>query len=81
MLRIFLDSIDWFDFLAGVVLETMTLRLMRISEALPTKLTPSNFCRGDIRFIYKDGQLLEVVSRICPLKQSVREHVKLAKRL
>ena len=72
MLRVFLDSIDWFDFLAEVVLETMTVCLMRIGEALPTKLTPSKLSRDDIRFIYKDGKLLEVVLRIYPLKQSVR---------
>ena len=34
MLRVFLNSIDWFDFLAEVVLETMTVCLMRIGEAL-----------------------------------------------
>ena len=72
MLRVFLNSIDWFDFLAEVVLETMTVCLMRIGEALPTKLTPSKLSRDDIRFIYKDGKLLEAVLRIYPLKQSVR---------
>ena len=72
MLRVFLDSIDWFDFLAEVVLESMTVCLMRIGEALPTKLTPSKLSRDDIRFIYKDGKLLEAVLRIYPLKQSVR---------
>ena len=72
MLRVFLNSIDWFDFLAEVVLETMTVCLMRIGEALPTKLTPSKLSRDDIRFIYKDGKLLEAVFRIYPLKQSVR---------
>ena len=71
MLRIFSDSIDWFDFLAEVVLETMTVCLMRIGEALPTKLTPSKLCRDGIRFIYKDSKLLEVALRIYPLKQSV----------
>ena len=72
MLRIFLDTIDWFGFLAEVVLETMTVCLMRIAEALPTKLTPSKLSRDDIRFIYKDGKLLEVVLRTYPLKLSVR---------
>ena len=50
----------------------MTVCLMRIGEALPTKLTPSKLFRDDIRFIYKDGKLLEAVLRIYPLKQSVR---------
>ena len=72
MLRIFLDSIDWFDFLAEVALETMTVCLMRIGEAFPTKLTPSKLSRDDIRFICQDGKLLEVILRIYPLKQSVR---------
>ena len=72
MLRVFLDSIDWFDFLAEVVLEAMTVCLMRIGEALPTKLTPSKLSRDDIRFIYKDGRLMEVILRIYPLKQAVR---------
>ena len=72
MLRIFLDSIDWFGFLAEVVLETMTVCLLRIGEALPTKLTSSKLSRDDIRFIYKDGKLLEMILRIYPLKQSVR---------
>ena len=71
MLRIFLNSIDWFGFLAEVVLETMAVCLLRIGEALPTKLTPSKLSSDDIRFIYKDGKLLEVILRIYPLKQSV----------
>ena len=50
----------------------MAVCLLRIGEALPTKLTPSKLCRGDIRFIYKDGELLEVILRIYPLKQSAR---------
>ena len=72
MLRVFLDSIDWFDFLAEVVLEKMTMCLLRIGEALPMKLTPQKLSRDDIRFIYKNGKLLEVILRIYPLKQSVR---------
>ena len=71
MPRIFLDSV-WFDFLAEVVLGTMTVCLMRIGEAFPTKLTPSKLSRDDIRFIYQDGKLLEVILRIYPLKQSAR---------
>ena len=72
MIRTFLDSIVWFDFLASVVLEAMVVCLMRIGEALPTKLLPKKLTRDDIRFIYKDGKLLETVVRIYPLKQSVR---------
>jgi hypothetical protein len=72
MLRLFLDSIDWFGFLAKVVLERMTVCLLRIGEALPTKLTPKKLSRDGIRFIYKDDKLLEVILRIYPLKQSVR---------
>ena len=72
MIRTFLDSIVWFDFLASVVLESMVVCLMRIGEALPTKLLPKKLTRDDIRFIYKDGKLLETVVRIYPLKQSVR---------
>ena len=41
MLRTFLASIDWFDFLAEVVLEAMVVCLTRIGgEALPTELLP-----------------------------------------
>ena len=41
MIRTFLASIDWFDFLAEVVLETiLVVCLIRIGEALPTKLLP-----------------------------------------
>ena len=72
MLRTFLASIDWFDFLAEVVLESMVVCLMRIGEATPTKLLPKKLCRDDIKFVYKDGKLLEAVIRIYPLKQSVR---------
>ena len=72
MLRTFLASIDWFDFLAEVVLETMVVCLLRIGEALPTKLHPKKLCRDDVRFIYQDGKLTEVVIQIYPLKQSVR---------
>ena len=72
MLRIFLDSIDWFDFLAEVVLEAMVVCLMRIGEALPTKLIPKKLTRDDIKFVYKNGKLYEVIIRIYPLKQSVR---------
>ena len=72
MLRTFLASIDWFDFLAEVVLESMVVCLMRIGEALPTKLLPKKLSREDIKFVYKDGKLLEAVIRIYPLKQSVR---------
>ena len=72
MLRTFLASVDWFDLLAEVVLESMVVCLMRIGEALPTKLLPKNLCRDDIKFIYKDGKMLEAVIRIYPLKQSVR---------
>ena len=72
MLRTFLASIDWFDFLAEVVLEAMVVCLLRIGEALPTKLLPKKLCRDDIKFVYKDGKLLETVIRIYPLKQSVR---------
>ena len=72
MVRTFLASIDWFDFLAEVVLESMVVCLMRIGEALPTKLLPKKLCREDIKFVYKDGKLLEAVMRIYPLKQSVR---------
>ena len=72
MIRTFLASIDWFDFLAEVVLEAMVVCLMRIGEALPTKLLPKKLNRDDIRFIYKDGKLFETVVRIYPLKQSVR---------
>ena len=72
MLRVFLNSIDWFDLLAEVVLKLMTVCLVRIGKALPTKLTPQKLSRDDIRFIYKDGKLLKVMLRIYPLKQSVR---------
>ena len=72
MLRLFLESIDWFDFLAEVVLEAMVACLLRIGEALPTKLMPMKLCRDDVKFVYKDGKLFEVVMRIYPLKQSVR---------
>ena len=72
MLRTFLVSIDWIDFLAEVVLESMVVCLMRICEALPTKLLPKKLCRGDIKFVYKDGKLIEAVIRIYPPKQSVR---------
>ena len=72
MLRTFLALIDWFDFLAEVVLETMVVCLLRIGEALPRKLLPKKLCRDDIKFVYKDGKLLETVIRIYPLKQSVR---------
>ena len=57
MIRTFLASIDWFGFLAEVVLEAMVVWLMRIGEALPTKLFPKKLNRDDIRFIYKDGKL------------------------
>ena len=72
MLRVFLDSIDWFDFLAEVVLEAMVVCLLRIGEALPTKLLPKKLTRDDIKFVYKNGKLFEVIIRIYPLKQSVR---------
>ena len=51
MIRTFLASIDWFGFLAEVVLETMVVCLMRIGEALPTKLLPKKLNRDDIRFV------------------------------
>ena len=72
MIRTFLASTDWFDFLAEVVLETIVVCLMRIGEALPTKLLPKKLNRDDIRFVYKDGKLFETVVRIYPLKQSAR---------
>ena len=72
MIRTFLASIDWFGFLAEVVLESMVVCLMRIGEALPAKLLPKKLNRDDIRFIYKDGKLFETVVRIYPLKQSAR---------
>ena len=72
MIRTFVASVDWFDFLAEVVLESMVVCLLRIGEALPTKLHPKKLCRDDVRFVYKDGKLLEVVLRIFPLKPSVR---------
>ena len=68
MLRVFLDSIDWFDFLAEVVLEAMVVCLMRIGEALPTKLLPKKLTRDDTKFVYKNGKLYEVIIRIYPLK-------------
>ena len=71
-IRTFLASIDWFDFLAEVFLEAMVVCLMRIGEALPTKLLPKKLNRDDIRFIYKDGKLFETAVRIFPLKQFVR---------
>ena len=72
MLRSFTTSIDWFGFVAEVVLETMTVCLLRIGEALPTKLTPQKLTRDDVRFVYVNGRLREVIIRIFPLKQSVR---------
>ena len=72
MLRVFLDSIDWFDFLAEGVLEAMVVCLMRIGEALPTKLIQKKLTRDDIKFVYKNGKLYEVIIRSYPLKQSVR---------
>ena len=72
MLRVFLDSIDWFDFLAEVVLEAMIVCLVRIGEALPTKLIPKKLTRDDIKFVDKNGKLYEVIIRIYPLKQPVR---------
>ena len=51
MIRTFLASIEWLDFLAEVVLETMVVCLMKIGEALPTKLLPKKLNRDDIRFI------------------------------
>ena len=71
-LRVFLGSIDWFDFLAEVVLEAMVVCLMRIDEALPTKLLPKKLTRDDIKFVYKNGKLYKMTIRIYPLKQSVR---------
>jgi hypothetical protein len=68
MLRVLLDSIDWFGFLAEVVLESMVVCLMRIGKALPTKLLPKKLNRDDIRFVYKDGKLFETIVRIYPLK-------------
>ena len=50
-LRTFLASIDWFGFLAEVVLESMVVCLMRIGEALPTKLPPKKPYRDDIKFV------------------------------
>ena len=70
--EVFLSSIDWFDFLAEVVLKTMVVCLLRIGEALPTKLLPMKLSHGDIRFVYQNGKLFEVDIRICPLKKSVR---------
>ena len=52
MIRTFLASIDWFGFLAEVVLEAMVVCLMKIGEALPTKLPPKKLNRDDIRFIH-----------------------------
>ena len=73
MLRTFLASIDWFDFLADAVLEAMVVcLLMRIGGALPTKLLPEKLFRDDIRFVYKDGKLFEAAIRIYLLKQSLR---------
>ena len=73
MIRTFFASIiDWFDFLAEVALETMVVCLMRIGEALPTKLPPKKPNRDDVRFVYKGGKLFETAVRICPLKQSAR---------
>ena len=50
----------------------MVVCLLRIGEALPTKLIPKKLSREDIKFVYRDGVLFEVVIRIFPLKQSVR---------
>ena len=50
----------------------MVVCLMRIGDALPTKLLPKKFCRGDIKFVYKNGKLTEAIIRIYPLKQSAR---------
>ena len=50
----------------------MTVCLLRIDEALPTKLTPQKPSRGNIRFIYRDDKLLEVILCIYPLKHSVQ---------
>ena len=73
MLRTFLASIDWFCFLAEDALETMlVVCLMRIGEALQTKLLPKKLNRDGIRFVYKDGKFYETSVRIYPLKQSVR---------
>ena len=58
--------------LAEVVLEAMVVCLMRIGEALPTKLITKKLTRDDIKFVYKNGKLYEVIIRIYPLKQSVR---------
>jgi hypothetical protein len=59
-------------FLTEAVLEAMVVCLMRIGEALPTKLLPKKLCRDDVRIVYKDGKLFEAAIRIYPLKQSVR---------
>ena len=72
MLQIFLASIDWFDFLAEAVLESMVVCLMRIGDALPTKLLPKKIYRDEIKFVYENGKLVEAVIQIYPLKQSVR---------
>ena len=69
MLRTFIASIGWFDFLAEVVLETMVVCLLRIGEALLTKLLSKKLNRDNIRFVYKDGKLYETVGRVLPLKQ------------
>ena len=50
----------------------MVVCLMRIGEALSTRLLPKKLNRDDIRFVYKDGKLYETVVRINPLKQAVR---------
>ena len=67
-----LRTFHWLDFLAEVVLESMVVCLMRIGEALPTKLLPRKLCRDDIKFVYEDGKPVEAMIRIYPLKQSVR---------
>ena len=70
MIRIFLASIDWFGFLAEVVLEAMVVCLMRIGEALPTMLLPKKLNRDDISFVYNGGKLFETAVRIYPLTRS-----------
>ena len=58
--------------MSKLVLESMVVCLMRIGEALPTKLLPKKLNREDIRFVYKGGKLFETVVRVYPLKQSAR---------
>ena len=67
-----LRTFHWLDFLAEVVLESMVVCLMRIGEALPTKLLPKKLFRDDIKFVYKNDKLVEAVIQIYPLKQSAR---------